>query len=99
MYICTTNQINMSDNQYKPKPNSGTMFKNDKGDNEKRPDYKGTFTAEDGQEYWVSAWVRKSKNGTKYISYLHNLKEQKMTTASSSTPAAAKSPDVDDLPF
>ena len=42
--------------------NSGVLFKNDKKDTEKHPDYKGNIMV-DGQEYWLSAWVKEGKNG------------------------------------
>ena len=44
------------------KDNSGVLFKNDKKDTEKHPDYKGNMMV-DGQEYWLSAWVKEGKNG------------------------------------
>jgi uncharacterized protein (DUF736 family) len=57
--------------------NSGTLFKNDKGDNDKRPDYKGKIDI-NGTEYNLSAWVREMKSGNgKYLS----LKVDAKTTA------------------
>lgn len=54
----------------KPYSNEGklTLFPNDKGGNDKRPDYRGTFTL-NGKDYKVSLWERTSQNGGKrYIS-------------------------------
>tara|TARA_R110000823_G_scaffold213031_1_gene343025 strand:+ start:286 stop:537 length:252 start_codon:yes stop_codon:yes gene_type:complete len=48
--------------------NSFVLFKNDKGDNEKRPDYTGTITLEGGKEMNLSAWVRESKAGVAFLS-------------------------------
>jgi len=42
--------------------NSGVLFKNDKKENEKHPDYKGNIMV-DGQEYWLSAWIKEGKTG------------------------------------
>jgi hypothetical protein len=42
--------------------NSGVLFVNDKKDNEKAPNYKGNIMV-DGQEYWLSAWVKEGKTG------------------------------------
>ena len=42
--------------------NSGVLFKNDKKDTEKHPDYKGNIMV-DGQEYWLSAWIKTGKTG------------------------------------
>ena len=48
--------------------NSGTLFKNDKGDNDKRPDYRGKIDI-NGTEYNLSAWVKVMKDGTgKFLS-------------------------------
>ena len=42
--------------------NSGVLFKNENKDNEKKPDYKGSIMV-DGNEYWLSAWVKEGKSG------------------------------------
>jgi hypothetical protein len=44
------------------KDNSGVLFKNDKKDNERAPEYKGNIMV-DGQEYWLSAWIKEGKTG------------------------------------
>ena len=46
--------------------NTFALFKNDKGDNPKRPDYAGTANV-DGIEFRISGWIREGKNG-KFIS-------------------------------
>ena len=48
--------------------NSFAMFKNEKGDNEARPDYTGTVTLEGGKEMRMAAWIRESKSGVKFLS-------------------------------
>lgn len=47
--------------------NSGALFRNDKGDNPKRPDYKGKINIE-GREFSISGWLRESQSGKKYMS-------------------------------
>lgn len=42
--------------------NSGVLFKSDKKDNERAPEYKGNIMV-DGNEYWISAWIKEGKNG------------------------------------
>lgn len=42
--------------------NSGALFVNDKGDNDKRPDRRGTINIE-GVEYTLSGWLRTPNNG------------------------------------
>lgn len=48
--------------------NSGVLFKNDKGDNPKRPDYRGSIAVA-GVDYNISGWIRESKKtGDKFMS-------------------------------
>ena len=75
------------------KLNSGALFKNDKGDNPNRPDYKGTFTDSNGCEFWLSAWVKKDKNGNSYMSLSAQPKEVQQA------PTVSVSNSSDDLPF
>jgi len=42
--------------------NSGVLFKNDKKENDRAPDYKGNIMV-DGNEYWLSAWIKEGKTG------------------------------------
>jgi hypothetical protein len=53
---------------------SGSLFKNDKRQNDKQPEYKGDCLI-DGVAYWISAWVKDSKNG-KFFSFAFKPKEQ-----------------------
>ena len=45
----------------------GALFRNDKGDNPKRPDYRGRCTI-DGKQYRMSGWLKTSHNGDRYMS-------------------------------
>ena len=47
--------------------NRGSLFKNDRKDDAKFPDYKGRLNV-DGVEYWLSAWLKLSKDGQKFMS-------------------------------
>lgn len=47
--------------------NSGALFKNDKEGKESRPDYRGQLNV-NGTDYWISAWLKSSKAGQKYMS-------------------------------
>jgi hypothetical protein len=58
---------------------TGVLFKNDKGDNEKRPDYKGSAEIE-GVQYWVSSWIRDGAKG-KFMSMKYERKEQQTAAA------------------
>lgn len=75
---------------------TGVLFKNDKGDNEKRPDYKGSAEIE-GVQYWVSAWIRDTAKG-KCLSMKYERKEQQAAPATKA-PEPQQSAIDDDIPF
>lgn len=52
----------MENNKTEPRNNSGVLFRSDRKDNDRAPDYKGNITV-NGQEYWLSAWIKEGKNG------------------------------------
>ena len=58
---------------YENKPNSGALFKNDKGDNTARPDYRGDALI-DGKSYRVSGWIKDGAKG-KWMSLSFSLTE------------------------
>jgi len=47
--------------------NRGVLFKNDKKEEEKHPDYRGNINI-GGKEFWLDAWIKKSKAGVKFMS-------------------------------
>jgi uncharacterized protein (DUF736 family) len=48
--------------------NRGVLFKNDQGDNPKRPQYRGSLNV-NGVDYNISAWIKESrKDGSKFMS-------------------------------
>ena len=69
--------------------NRGALFRNDRKEEDSHPDYRGNLNV-DGTEYWVSAWLKTSKEGTKYMSLSVKPKVE---------PSSGK-PDLnDDIPF
>jgi hypothetical protein len=73
--------------------NSGVLFKNDKKDTEKHPDYKGNIMV-DGQEYWLSAWIKEGKMG-KFMGLAVSPRDAQPPA---SKPVASNLKD-DDIPF
>ena len=82
--------------------NSGALFKNDKDGKESRPDYKGTLNV-NGTDYWISAWIKSSKAGSKYMSLSVQPKEARQDDRRperGQPVAASAAPEFDDdLPF
>ena len=48
---------------YEQKPNSGSLFKNDKKETDKHPEYTGTWVDASGKKYRLAAWVKEGKSG------------------------------------
>lgn len=74
------------------KPGQGTLFRNDKGDNAKRPDYRGEVNV-GGTVYELAGWKKDGARGP-FLSLSAKPKQEKPSTA----PAKTADPD-DDLPF
>jgi uncharacterized protein (DUF736 family) len=80
---------------YEQKDMSGTLFKNDKGDNPKRPDYQGEALV-DGTLYKIAAWIKEGKTGKKFMSLSFEVPRSAADVPDKRPPA----PDDDsDLPF
>jgi hypothetical protein len=63
--------------------NRGVLFsERDKKTKDEDRDYSGTINIE-GTEYWLSAWIKTSKKGTKFLSLRVKPKEEKTTGGSS----------------
>lgn len=77
----------------------GALFKNDKQGNEKWPDYRGQ--CEVGRvEFWMSAWLKKDRNGKTYMSMTFEPKQQQQVQGGTKNPPAPTQPDFDDdIPF
>lgn len=54
----------------------GVLFRADKQESERSPAYKGTAEV-DGTEYWLSAWIKTSKDGNKFMSLSFQAKDAK----------------------
>lgn len=82
----------MSD--YQQKPGSWNLFRNNRKENEKQPDYRGTIKLEDGTELELSAWLKEGKNG-KFFSGTVREPYRKPEQAPPTPPPA----ETDDCPF
>ena len=72
--------------------NSGLLAKNDKQGNESRPDYRGSINVE-GVDYWLSAWIKTGRDGTKLAGQKYmSLSVQPKDASYGGAPAAAPAP-------
>lgn len=74
--------------------NSGILTKNDKQGKESRPDYKGSINI-DGVDYWLSAWIKTGRDGTKLAGQKYmslSVQPKDASYASAPAPTAAPAP-------
>ena len=82
---------------YEQKDGSGALFKNDKGDNPKRPDYRGDITL-GGVQYELSAWIKDGKNG-KFMSLSGKVKGERQAAPAREQESAGGPDPNDEIPF
>lgn len=61
--------------KFEQRDNSGTLFRNDRRQNDKQPEYSGDGVI-NGVPMWISAWVKEGKNG-KFFSMAFKPKEER----------------------
>lgn len=79
--------------KYLPKEMTGNLFKNDKGDNDKRPDYRGDAMI-NGELVEMAAWIKDGQKG-KYMSISFKVKEE---APAKPQPKQRQAVMVDDMP-
>lgn len=80
--------------------NRGVLFKNDRKEKETHPDYKGSYTNGDGQEFWLSAWLKKDKNGNTFMSLSTTAKDEVHNKGMQQARQSLQAKELDDdLPF
>lgn len=83
----------MSDH-YEHKENTGSVFKNDKKESERHPDYKGSAKI-DGVDYWISAWINETTDKKKKYLKLAFETQREQAVA----PSGGSGEAVEDIPF
>lgn len=75
--------------------NSGALFRNDRKETDKHPDYRGEINV-DGVDYWISSWLKTSSKGTKFMSLAVTPKEDKPAKPA---PPSKQLDDDQEIPF
>lgn len=83
---------------YEVKPNTGSLFKNERKETDSHPDYKGSGLIEGMGECWLDAWINTAKDGSKYMSLKFKPKEARQYAPSQGFAPAAQGLD-DEIPF
>jgi len=79
------------------KPNTGTVFANDRKEKDTDPSGKGEALI-DGVEYWISSWVNTSKkSGEKYRKLMFTRKDNQQGGGSRTSDNASQ--DDGEVPF
>lgn len=79
--------------------NRGALFKNNKRENDRQPEYTGTVEV-NHVEYYLSAWVKESKTGQKFFSLAFTPKDATKKQPEGSSPAPQDPVDVNsEIPF
>ncbi len=81
---------------FEQRDNNGVLFKNDKKTSDKHPDYKGNAMV-NGEEFWLSAWIKDGKNG-KFMSIALQPKEESSGEKSKPSRGSA-GVDESEMPF
>jgi len=78
--------------------NAGALFKNAKKESDSHPDYRGPCVV-NGTELEVSAWLKTSKSGTKYmsLSFKPPFKKSKQAGDDDTAPRSAPKGKFDDM--
>ena len=80
--------------------NRGSIWKNEKKETEKHPDFTGSLNVE-GKEFWISAWKRRPDQSDKAPALSFQVRAKDEVAASAkATPAPSANADFDDdVPF
>jgi hypothetical protein len=81
--------------------NSGILGKNERREKDTHPTHSGQCTIE-GKQYWISAWVKDGRGGSRFFSLAFKPKMAREQGAPANPPAqtaAAKDEFDDSIPF
>lgn len=82
---------------FEQKPNSGSLFKNQRKTQDNHPDMTGTLDV-GGQSFWINAWTKTGKNG-KFLSITVKPKDAREKSSPTPKQSFPTDEDFDSLPF
>ena len=82
---------------FETKPSTGALFKNDRKEEERHPDYNGKIALPDGTEHFLNAWIKTAKSGKKFMSL--SIGKPVQWKGDAGPRASLKSELSDDIPF
>jgi uncharacterized protein (DUF736 family) len=84
---------------------TGVLFRNDRKESDKHPQYKGSCEI-NGVEYWINSWMNESSKGVKYMSLKFSPKEEQQRQQRQNLKRSAQQAQIDhgddlddDIPF
>ncbi len=83
---------------YETKPNTGSLFRNDKKETDSHPDYKGSGLI-GGVDHFLDAWINTSNSGVKYMSLKFKPKETRGEPKQGYSMPADDALDDSEVPF
>lgn len=83
---------------YEQRDNSGAVFVNNEKESDNHPDRKGDAKI-GGVDYWVSGWLKKTKDGQTFMSLAFKAKDAAKPAATGNSYRAAKDGRDDKPPF
>jgi hypothetical protein len=78
--------------------NSGTLGRNERKEKASQPTHTGQCLI-DGKPYWISAWVKDGREGSKFFSLAFNLKTEKRPDGDRPRPTSPAQDFDDEIPF
>lgn len=78
--------------------NSGTLGKNQRREKDSHPTHSGQCVI-DGKPFWISAWVKDGRDGSKFFSLAFKPKMAQEQRGAPANPPAQTAEFYDDIPF